>query len=106
VPTPPKRKPSPAREQSADLDNDDRQQCAYCRQNFAADRIAPHEEVCQKVMAKKAKVFDAKEQTLQETEALKFALNSSRDPPKKDSNYMREHQKLRDALRTARKLAE
>jgi hypothetical protein len=43
---------------------------------------------------------------LQGTEAASYARNPSRDPPKKQSNYKREHEKLVEALRAARKFTD
>ncbi|OHT13843.1 hypothetical protein TRFO_43228 [Tritrichomonas foetus] len=85
--------------------DDDRVECAYCHRRFASDRIAKHEEVCARMSSKKKKVFDAKKQRLQGTEAAAYAKKGSSYEPQrpKPSKYKQEHQKLVEALRAARK---
>lgn len=113
VPPPPPKRMQKARVSAArapppppeDDPNDDRRPCAYCGRRFASDRIDKHEEVCARMSAKKTKVFDARKQRLQGTEAAQFARNASKDPtPVKKSNYKAEHEKLVEAMRAARKL--
>lgn len=85
--------------------NDDRVACPYCGRKFASDRISKHEEVCARMSSKKTKVFDAKKQRLAGTEAIQYQRAGGREPQmKKDpEKYKREHQKLVEALRAARK---
>lgn len=105
-PPAPKRKPPVARGAPPPAEsggNDDRRCCSYCGRKFAADRIDKHEEICARASAKKTKVFDAKKQRLQGTEAAAYARNSSREPPKAPaSRFREEHEQLVQALRAAR----
>lgn len=86
-----------------------RAECRYCGRKFAADRIAVHEKVCANSSKRKAKVFDARMQRLQGTDAVKYigAMDRDEPKPKKDrERYKIEHQKLVETLRSARAYTE
>lgn len=51
--------------------------CRICGRHFAADRVAKHEEVCQK-SSKKRKPFDALQQRVKGTEVEKYVRKSSK----------------------------
>jgi uncharacterized Zn-finger protein len=80
--------------------------CRYCGRRFAADRIAVHERVCAKSQKAKKRVFDARKQRLAGTGADNYAdgLDDSKPTKPKNNNrkYKIEHEKLVNALRSAR----
>lgn len=50
--------------------------CAICKRNFAEDRLAKHQAICQKTKAKKRKVYDASKKRVQVSfKFLKMLLN-------------------------------
>nr|NP_001262302.1 uncharacterized protein Dmel_CG42675, isoform G [Drosophila melanogaster]AGB95685.1 uncharacterized protein Dmel_CG42675, isoform G [Drosophila melanogaster] len=50
--------------------------CRYCGRHFNTDRLAKHEEVCQRMLTTKRKIFDASKQRIEGTEAAAFNMKS------------------------------
>lgn len=88
--------------------------CKLCNRYFNEDRLAKHEEVCEKMAMKKRKIFDASKQRVKGTEAEKYLkkpirgartvaktsstistnANSSTDAATKKSNWRKKHEEF------------
>lgn len=69
--------------------------CGNCGRNFAADRLAKHMKICQKVGTKQRKVFDSIKARTQGTELASFQRMKKPDPPKPKNNWRSKHGKGR-----------
>ncbi|KAK6639712.1 hypothetical protein RUM43_007987 [Polyplax serrata] len=85
--------------------------CRICGRHFAADRVAKHEEVCQK-SSKKRKPFDALQQRVKGTEVEKYVRKSSktlRSQPeqvaKPQSNWRKKHEEFIRNIRAAKEVS-
>lgn len=97
--------PTPYADEKVDL-----VECSICGRKFAADRIDKHEAICRKSANKKKKVFDTTAKRIADTGAENFisqikAQKEEKPKPKNEvPKYKREHDKLVEAMRNARKI--
>ncbi|XP_055850785.1 zinc finger C2HC domain-containing protein 1C isoform X2 [Episyrphus balteatus] len=97
--------------------------CKLCNRFFNEDRLAKHQEVCEKMAMKKRKIFDASKHRVKGTEAEKYlkkplrgaktvAKNSSTtsttanstDASTKKSNWRKKHEEFIAAIRAAKEV--
>ncbi|EAY21708.1 hypothetical protein TVAG_237340 [Trichomonas vaginalis G3] len=105
APVPQENPPSPYADDNVEL-----VECSICGRRFAADRIQKHEEICRKSATKKKKVFDITSKRLADTGAEEYIgqIKAAKDEKPKPKNevpkYKKEHEKLVEAMRNARKI--
>ena len=80
--------------------------CSICSRNFAKDRLARHEAICQKQATKKRKVFgeSAERLKLQEKAAAEEAKRAE-EKAKKKAIWKAQHEAFQNALKTAAAVA-
>ncbi|XP_022210946.1 zinc finger C2HC domain-containing protein 1C isoform X2 [Drosophila obscura] len=61
--------------------------CRYCGRHFNTDRLGKHEDVCQRTMTTKRKIFDASKQRVGGTEAEKFTNKKGNKAARSQSSY-------------------
>ncbi|XP_030573472.1 uncharacterized protein LOC115771761 [Drosophila novamexicana] len=97
--------------------------CRFCGRHFNTDRLAKHEEVCQRTMTTKRKIFDASKQRVKGTDTEKFnkqaqkpglsrvqsayssaAQQQGLKTGVKKSNWRKKHEEFIEAIRAAKKV--
>ncbi|XP_037941708.1 zinc finger C2HC domain-containing protein 1C isoform X1 [Teleopsis dalmanni] len=100
--------------------------CNFCNRNFNEDRLAKHEQICQKMAKKKRKIFDVSKHRVQGTEAEQFvkkatktshttkpttmakpsvaASTSTNATTSKKNNWRQKHEEFIAAIRAAKQL--
>ncbi|XP_034661760.1 uncharacterized protein LOC117897171 isoform X2 [Drosophila subobscura] len=61
--------------------------CRYCGRYFNTDRLGKHEDVCQRTMTTKRKIFDASKQRVGGTEAEKFVGKKGNKAARSQASY-------------------
>uniref|UniRef100_U5EPU9 C2HC/C3H-type domain-containing protein n=1 Tax=Corethrella appendiculata TaxID=1370023 RepID=U5EPU9_9DIPT len=96
---------------------DDMSQCTYCGRNFNSERLAKHEEICQKTLSKKRKVFDSTKHRVEGTEAESYLKKSNQKTRSKSiqekqiqavssrkNDWRRKHEEFINAIRAAKEV--
>eukprot|EP01105_Mastigella_eilhardi_P011923 TRINITY_DN2743_c0_g1_i1.p1 TRINITY_DN2743_c0_g1~~TRINITY_DN2743_c0_g1_i1.p1 ORF type:complete len:276 (+),score=57.81 TRINITY_DN2743_c0_g1_i1:485-1312(+) len=101
---------------SGGMDEDDEFQqvemapCSICGRNFAVDRLAKHEQICQKAGAKKRPVYNATAARLEKealnifkaNQAAEAKQHTKKEPPKRSMpKWKVEHESFLNAVRAA-----
>lgn len=81
--------------------------CPVCSRRFLPDRVAKHQEICNRSTHKKRKVFDPVAARVKGTEAEKYVRRAKNAPdPKtlKNSNWRRKHEDFINTIRAAKQV--
>ncbi|KAH8414206.1 hypothetical protein KR215_000284 [Drosophila sulfurigaster] len=101
--------------------------CRYCGRHFNTDRLGKHEEVCQRTMNTKRKIFDASKQRVKGTDNEKYSKQQQRQRQQpslprsqstyssaaqqqglrtgvKKSNWRKQHEEFIQAIRAAKQV--
>lgn len=107
-------KPTRSKAQTSPMNDDGGSnlvQCRVCGRKFGQDRIAVHEEICERNFKKPTKVFDSRKMRLQGTDAAQYFGKSDDTEVKKTKEingvpkYKIAHDQLISSLRTARQFS-
>ncbi|EDV91584.1 GH13179 [Drosophila grimshawi] len=98
------------------------QTCRFCGRHFNTDRLTKHEEVCQRTMNTKRRIFDASKQRVKGTDAEKITKQQKPGVSRtqstyssaaqqqglrtsvKKSNWRKKHEEFIEAIRAAKKV--
>ncbi|XP_034485609.1 uncharacterized protein LOC117790308 [Drosophila innubila] len=95
--------------------------CRYCGRHFNTERLGKHEDVCQRTMTTKRKIFDASKQRVKGTDNEKYAKRQRQVPRSqstyssaaqqqglitgvKKSNWRKKHEEFIQAIRAAKQV--
>ncbi|KAH8310251.1 hypothetical protein KR044_000229, partial [Drosophila immigrans] len=100
--------------------------CRHCGRHFNTERLGKHEEVCQRTMSTKRKIFDASKQRVKGTDNEKYSKNQQRQRQQalprsqstyssaaqqqglstgvKKSNWRKKHEEFIQAIRAAKQV--